>query len=160
MAKKCTLVATTHLNILWRLVHFASNLSDFDCGFICHKQPEYLVSNRKTASITWHRGCVIVFDTSKVPLADTSLLSIILLCIFFSHLLSVHSQIWSHSIFFLMPYSITGTHLVTFHCSNVKKSHLQMNKLQYPDLWFTLQACLWLKPNPRSSYVKLGVFLC
>ena len=126
MAKKCTLVATTHLNILWRLVHFASNLSDFDCGFICHKQPEYLVSNRKTASITWHRGCVIVFDTSKVPLADTSLLSIILLCIFFSHLLSVHSQIWSHSIFFLMPYSITGTHLVTFHCSNVKKSHLKI----------------------------------
>lgn len=59
-----------------------------------HKQPEYLVRSRKTASNTWHRGCVIVFDTSKVPLTDTSLLSIILLCIFFSHLLSVHSQIW------------------------------------------------------------------
>ena len=41
-------------------------------------------------------------------------------------------------IFFLMPYSIIGTHLVTFHCSNVEKPHLKitskMNK-QYTVFW-------------------------
>ena len=41
-------------------------------------------------------------------------------------------------IFFLMPYSIIGTHLVTFHCSNVDKPHLKitskMNK-QYTVFW-------------------------
>ena len=39
-----------------------------------------------------------------------------------------------------MPYSVTGTRLVTFHCSSVEKSHLKitskMNKLylKYPDI--------------------------
>ena len=64
-----------------------------------------------------------------------------LLCLFlmFSHMLAHHCL----CIFFLMPYSITGLNLITFHCSKVDKSHLKftskINKL-YSILTFDLMS--------------------
>ena len=67
------------------------------------------------------------------------------------------------SIFCLMSYSVTAIHLITFHCSNVEKSHLKitlkMNKvyLRYSDLWpFTKGLTLPQYTGASANLLAIG----